>query len=573
MTDSTTPAQDVTTELEALRAQVNELHEDRERVRAELEHIETTISDMRADLLDAMRPPVNDEEAHFRRLARHMHHAVRASIPRGATIAVASGGDETLVRFFGRVGWHFPRRADGGHEPSFPDVAVSSIAHLESLRAQGAQFFAVPGQWRSRLHQQTELARHLATRYELVIDEEACVAYDLRRVLVEPADGERHLELACARFHALWGRPAVLLDLRPKGTRAEPQDGKTVFVPTDGETSAYLDKSIDVVVVLHDDEVALAEAHRLASAAVVALPADGDDTLPTTEWKSQQAAGPPSVSIVIPVHNGLKHTRACIATLAETLSPDIGAEIIVVDDASTDQTQAWLSEAAAADPRIKVVRNDENLGFLGSTSVGARQATGDLIIFLNNDTVLLPGWLEPLVQVFMTEPDAGVVGARLLYPDGRLQEAGGLVFEDGSAAKFGYGDDDPEHVLYGNLRDADYVSGCLLVTPRALYEEIGGFDQRFEPGYYEDTDYCFMVRSRGKRVIYQPASTVVHVEGGTAGTDLSEGMKRFQALNEVQFREKWATSLARQPTRPASVLTRDHLFALRGRSPKPEAVS
>ena len=171
-------------------------------------------------------------------------------------------------------------------------------------------------------------------------------------------------------------------------------------------------------------------------------------------------------------------------------------------------------------------------------------------MFLNNDTVVLPGWLEPLLDAFVQHPDSGVVGGMLLYPDGRLQEAGCAVFRDGSATKIGYGDTDPSLSYYAHPRPVDYVSGALMATPRALFDELGGLDTAYGFGYYEDGDYCFKVRRAGRRVLYQPGSRVVHVEGGTAGLDLTAGPKAFQARNKALFIERWHDELGTLPVRP-----------------------
>ena len=104
--------------------------------------------------------------------------------------------------------------------------------------------------------------------------------------------------------------------------------------------------------------------------------------------------------------------------------------------------------------------------------------------------------------------------------------------------------------LFSYLREVDYCSGCLLATRRSVFVELGGFDRRFAPGFYEDTDYCFALRERGLRVYYQPESSIVHVEGGTAGTDLEQGPKRYQELNQKTFARKWRKALERQPDRP-----------------------
>jgi len=143
------------------------------------------------------------------------------------------------------------------------------------------------------------------------------------------------------------------------------------------------------------------------------------------------------------------------------------------------------------------------------------------------------------------------VGGKLLFPNGTLQEAGDVVFRDGSAANFGRGDylaDDP---LYSYVREVDYCSAALLATPRELFEEVGGFDEQYSPAYYEDTDYCFAVRARGRTVLYQPESVVVHTEGATSGTDLSSGVKKYQVVNHAKFAEKWERELPAQPSAPS----------------------
>src|SRR5206468_3712541 len=144
-------------------------------------------------------------------------------------------------------------------------------------------------------------------------------------------------------------------------------------------------------------------------------------------------------------------------------------------------------------------------------------------------TLPTPGWLPPLLRTFVDRPDAGVVGGKLVFPDGRLQEAGGVVFSDGSAANFGKWDKYIDAPLYNFVREVDYVSGALLATPRDLFRRLGYFDTRFRPIYYEDTDYCFKVRDAGLRVYYQPESVVIHLEGSTSGIDSSKGDKRYQA--------------------------------------------
>jgi len=145
--------------------------------------------------------------------------------------------------------------------------------------------------------------------------------------------------------------------------------------------------------------------------------------------------------------------------------------------------------------------------------------------------------------------DAGAVGGMLLYPSGTLQEAGGVIFSDGSAANFGNGES-PDDATYRFVRAVDYCSGALLATRREVFEEHGGFDTAYRPGYYEDADYCFRLRRAGLCTYYQPRSAIIHLEGGTAGTDLSTGPKRLQVTNRETFSNRWADELTNQAHPP-----------------------
>jgi O-antigen biosynthesis protein len=250
----------------------------------------------------------------------------------------------------------------------------------------------------------------------------------------------------------------------------------------------------------------------------------------------------PLVSIVVPVYNQLHHTWNCLKALAETAGK-VSFEVIVVDDGSSDATATEV-------PRIKGVRfhkNPQNLGFIGACNAGAALARGQYLFFLNNDTAVQPGWLEPLLRSFEEFDRVGLVGSKLVYPDGRLQEAGGIVFSDGSGWNYGRFDH-PDDPRYDYPREADYCSGAAILIEKQLFEQFGGFDALYKPAYYEDTDLAFKVRAAGLRVIYQPASKVIHFEGISSGTDISSGTKRFQVINQAKFLERWQDTLAAQPT-------------------------
>ncbi|HYN77562.1 MAG TPA: glycosyltransferase, partial [Lamprocystis sp. (in: g-proteobacteria)] len=248
----------------------------------------------------------------------------------------------------------------------------------------------------------------------------------------------------------------------------------------------------------------------------------------------------PRVSVIVPVFNQLSFTWRCLAAL-QALPDATGFEVIVVDDGSTDGTAQHLAEVK----NLRYLRHVDNQGFVPSCNRGAISARGDLLVFLNNDTQVQPGWLDALVATFEQRPDAGLVGSRLIYPDGRQQEAGGILFADGSAWSYGHLDD-PYKPEYSYLREADYCSGAALAIPRAIFEQLGGFDRTYAPAYYEDTDLAMRVRAAGYGVYYQPQARVVHFEGVSAGKDrgpVSTGMKRFQAINRERFLARWATHL------------------------------
>ncbi len=259
------------------------------------------------------------------------------------------------------------------------------------------------------------------------------------------------------------------------------------------------------------------------------------------------AAAEPEISVIIPVHGQLPYTLACLRSIAAR-GAATPFEVIVVDDASPDDSAATLARIEG----LRLLILPRNLGFVGACNAGAAAARGRYLLFLNNDTQVTPGWLDALRACFDDVPDCGIAGARLLYPDGRLQECGALVFADGGAWNCGRFEvpSDPRYLC---RRECDYVSGAALMIPAALFRDLGGFDARYAPAYYEDTDLAFAVRAAGRRVLVQPASTVVHCEGATAGTDPERGVKRHQIVNRERFAAKWSEALCLQPPAGSSV--------------------
>ncbi len=278
-------------------------------------------------------------------------------------------------------------------------------------------------------------------------------------------------------------------------------------------------------------ETALALARSLARLAEAQ--ADGP------QWPLVLDTAPlPDVSIVIPVFNNADYTALCLRSIAES-GTRRRFEVIVVDDASTDNTASMLGETNG----LRVLRNERNLGFIRSCNLGAAAARGRLLLFLNNDTWVVPGWLDALADTIDRIDSAGLVGSKLVYPDGRLQEAGGILWNDASGWNYGRMQD-PNKPEFGYLRDVDYCSGASIMLEKSLFDSIGGFDERYCPAYFEDADLAFAVRAASLRVLYQPTSEVIHFEGISSGRDLTRGIKAYQVTNRLKFREKWANVLA-----------------------------
>ena len=215
----------------------------------------------------------------------------------------------------------------------------------------------------------------------------------------------------------------------------------------------------------------------------------------------------------------------------------ISYEVILVNDCSADETKRVLSTIE----NVVVVDNEKNIGFLKSCNKALGYAKGRYICFLNNDVQVQIGWLKNLTMPFENFNDVGLVGAKLIYPYGLLQEAGGIVNYKGEPANYGKFQD-PNHIHYNYLRQTDYCSGACILLLKTDLDELKGFDDTFAPAYYEDTDLAFRVRYRlKKKVYYQPLSRVIHFEGVSSGK-ISDGnnVKSYQQINAEKFKERWA---------------------------------
>ena len=260
------------------------------------------------------------------------------------------------------------------------------------------------------------------------------------------------------------------------------------------------------------------------------------------------------VSIVVPIFNNLVLTLTCLAAVLNQRTRH-SYEILVGDDASSDRLEILRHIGGC----VRYFRYSQNLGFLENCNRVAQRAEGQYLVFLNNDALPLPGWLDELIQPFFEMHRVGMTGSKLLNPDGSLQEAGGILWRDGSAWNFGR-NRDPRSPEFNYVKEVDYCSGASVAIPKQLWNELGGFDPAFRPAYCEDSDLAFRIRELGYRVVYQPFSEVIHHEGRTHGRDLMSGLKSHQVTNQKKLFERWSNVLQQHAPKG------QHVYVARDRS-------
>jgi GT2 family glycosyltransferase len=262
------------------------------------------------------------------------------------------------------------------------------------------------------------------------------------------------------------------------------------------------------------------------------------------------------VSIIIPVHNNIIFTMTCLASILES-DTSFSYEIIVGDDASEDGTRAVLQNIGGP---VSLIHHRDNLGFLSNCNACANQAKGRYLVFLNNDTLALPHWLDELMRPLEQDTCVGLAGSKLLNADGTLQEAGGILWNDGLAWNFGR-NQDPALPQFNYMKDVDYISGASIALPRDLWRTLDGFDPIYAPAYCEDSDLAFRVRAAGLRTVYAPHSSVIHHEGKSHGRDTATGFKSYQPRNQRIFLDRWRATLVSQ-----NFTNGEHVFLARDRS-------
>lgn len=238
-------------------------------------------------------------------------------------------------------------------------------------------------------------------------------------------------------------------------------------------------------------------------------------------------------TIVIVTYNRLEKTRLCVDSV-EACTPEPHS-LLFVDNGSADGTPEYLVERFG---REAVIANETNQGFLRAANQGMAAAQGRYILLLNNDTVATPDWLGALLRAAESSPDVGIVGGRVVSPDGRVQVAGAYIAFDGSARMVGEGMS-PDDPTLAKEREVCYVGGHCMLIRRELFERIGPLDEAFGFGYHEDTDYCYRARQAGYRVIYTPGCLVQHELHGTPLPERQEIINRNLGL----IMERWGDRL------------------------------
>lgn len=237
----------------------------------------------------------------------------------------------------------------------------------------------------------------------------------------------------------------------------------------------------------------------------------------------------PQLTVVVVLFNQAELTYLCLESLLATDNVDF--QLLIIDNNSTDETSDLLSLVDGAD----IIRSTENLGFLRAVNMGLSHVTSPNILLLNNDTILEPEAIGFALERLESAPDVGAVGAKIKLLDGTLQEAGSIIWSDGSCAGYGRGDS-PDAPQYQFMRSVDYCSGAFLMLRTQDFLDLGGFDEQYAPAYYEESDLCVRLIEKGFRIIYEPKAEILHYE--FASSDGYEGASKLQQRNQKLFIQK-----------------------------------
>jgi GT2 family glycosyltransferase/glycosyltransferase involved in cell wall biosynthesis/predicted O-methyltransferase YrrM len=410
----------------------------------------------------------------YRRLVDQIREVVLAVVPRHATVAVVSKGDQALLDLDGRTGWHFPRRPDGVYAGHYPRDSAAAIDHLEELRKSGVDFLVFPSTSFWWLEHYGDFRNHLDDRYRRVWADERCMVYGLNERAapflrrVRAALLSRRLsdvpKIGPAEAPRAEILPAHAPDTRPTLPLADPESARSF--PVDGVRSR-----------------APVELHKA------------------------------SVDIIICVHNALEDVKRCLeSVLRHTNLPYF---LLLIDDGSDEPTRDYL-RAFASEHRAQLLRNDQALGYTIAANQGLRRTRADYVVLLNSDTRVTPEWLERLIACAAAEDDIGLVGP--LSNAATWQSIPEIISHGEFAANSlpeGLTEVDMARLvakysgrLYPRM---EFLNGFCLLIKRAVIAQIGGFDEEtFGRGYGEENDYCLRARKAGWQLALADDTYVFH---------------------------------------------------------------
>lgn len=262
------------------------------------------------------------------------------------------------------------------------------------------------------------------------------------------------------------------------------------------------------------------------------------------------------VSIIIPVYNKLHHTKRCVKSILKNTSyPHY--EVIIIDNASSDGTAEYLAKIKAKHDSIQIISNKDNQGFARASNQGAKHSKGKHLLFLNNDTKVLPNWMDSMVEIIENDPSVSAVGSKLLFPDKKIQHAGVIVENNKRTGVEVVG----RHIYYNKpayfkeanqLRTYQVLTAACLLVRRTDFEAVGMFNEEYWNGY-EDVDLCFKLGQREGKLVYQPNSVVIHYES-------QSGPERFSKVdqNVDLLQKRWKDKIE-----PDAIVDEDGKISLR----------
>ena len=328
----------------------------------------------------------------------------------------------------------------------------------------------------------------------------------------------------------------------------------------DCKTEKYTENGIGVLRVIHalsGNGLDIKSTYSAESPFLLSTAADIKNQSLSNRIKNNNPSTAVTVSIILPVFNQWEYTRNCIEALYHVTDKNCGFEVIVVDNASTDNTKLFLNEAKEKYPGLSFIRNQCNLGFAKACNKGARHSRGYYLVVLNNDTLPQPGWLDEMIKTAEKDPLVGLVGSRLLYPDGTIQHAG-VYFNENAIPYHAFRSAASDHPAVLVTRETPAVTGACMLMPKQLFKQIGGFNEDYHM-YVEDVDLCLRTWDAGFKVVYCAESIVTHFESASI-TDVNRRDVQVRAAwNHLHksWRNKWPTIL--QGVTPQDTIRRHNL--------------